>query len=272
MRVFPVVAVCLVGLSSACGEGVSSPIGRAPWARGKADSLVGSLPAGTYRLELISDTLLRDAETGEEYTKTTRVLAWAKVGQGYETTLTIQPCRVVPPMLDGYQPMLPDATLALVPPASTRLAVAEEGSDRLVTDPVAFTLGLELADPLLDPMPAAEDPAFVDQDLDGKPGVTVSVSWFSIYLGVRLTLALEGRLSSAAADPSVDGGPSSPSLEGDGTVAFDQQVLGDDIPFYDVAAVVEQAQATNEVLAATHSFTLSPRPGVQTCEELVELE
>ena len=54
--------------------------------------------------------------------------------------------------------------------------------------------------------------------------------------------------------------------------AFDQQVLGDDIPFYDVAAVVEQAQATNEVLAATHSFSLSPRPGVQTCEELVELE
>jgi len=210
-------------------EAAQSPY---PAAGGKADS-VTALAAGRHALDLLSITHVRDRDTREEWDLATRVLALASVEVTDEgaTTLALRPCRVTLPEIGGHQPWLPAETVALVAPAVVLVEqeTNDDGTVQLRTGPAVFDLGRDEAGSVL------------DQDQDGQPGITVRVSFFSVYVALRLEATLRGGAAGGTA-----------------RITLEQAILGDNIPFYDAAAQATEAQAQSEVLWTDHRFTLEP--------------
>ena len=224
--------VCLlIGLLVACGP---DEAGQSfyPAAGGKADT-VNVIAAGRHALDLLSITRFRDRDTGEEWNLSTRVTALATVAVSDEetTTLALQPCRVTLPEISGHQPWLPAETVALAAPVTVVVeqVTADDGAAQLRTGPAVFNLGRDEAGTVL------------DQDGDGLPGITVRVSFFSVYVALRLEATLQGGATGGTAN-----------------ITLEQAVLGDNIPFYDAAAQATEAQARSEVLWTDHRFTLAP--------------
>lgn len=235
-----------------CACGPAGPLD-SPWAPavgGKADAWQ-PLAEGHHRLDLRSVAHYRDPGTGAEWDLTTRVTALAAPRYGEQPWLALQPCAVTLPELNGYVPWIPEETVTGLPSVEVPLLALEDDPQGFATPATAITLGLDLADPLDDPLPEdADDPAVLDQDADGAPGVTVRVSLFSIHVVMRLTVALQGDAAGGSAE-----------------VGMEQVILGDTIPFYDAAASAAEAAAKNELLYTRHTFELQPTDAA-TCAEL----
>lgn len=234
--------------------------------KGDGEDLHTTLPAGHYALELMSRSEVWDGAERRMLYPSTRVLALARViRDGKAQALRVAPCRVELPQLGKYLPRLPDSTVQRLPALELPIAIDAVGTEqeaawRLSSGLRAITLGAQLDDPLDDPLPAhRDDPAVIDQDGDGEPGITVKVALFSVYLAARVRLQLlDGRYPRQS--PSDDAGVEveRPTIDGKLSMTLDQRIYGDSVPFYDVAEAVAEAGDTYRILSTEQHFALSP--------------
>ncbi len=251
-------------LLAACGAGGDASDGTQGTGimDGKADrgsEGAEALPAlaGHYVLRMESTVEARNRNSGEVTLATTVVTALVGV-LGTEDPalhdLEFGLCDVTLPELAGQTPEVDADTLRKAPVAHARAALqatpatdTEPAGVTLVTERTAVVLGVDPEDALTDALPEDKnDPRVVDLEDDGKPGMTIKVSGFSIYTGVRARFGLSG----GVADDGV--------ISGDAGLAIDLAVFGDNIPFVNVANKIAAAQEANEVLSEAHKFTLVP--------------
>ena len=244
-------------LGSEGGEGPGAAMG------GKADGAGGGEPpelAGDYALVVQSEVEAVGPE-GERERWTTGMLGLATISQqGEAALLEVRPCRVNLPRVGDSQPSIDGDLFATLPPVVTT-GVAyydDQGVAHLATDPAALQLGLDLESPLSDQLPTDDDdPAVVDHDNDGRPGITVDVSVFGdIFTGARVIFSLVG------------GQDGSGRIAGETELDLDYEILGDSIPFVDARESAAEASEDYQVVAAADRFALVPlgQTGL-TCSE-----
>jgi hypothetical protein len=213
-----------------------------------------------YWLTGQSRLLVEDVEDGDPHEIISYFSALVTLGQdGRDLTLILQPCDIVLPKVDDKDLELDlDAIQALDSgPLLGGLVPSEEGDGwDLWTEETVMLLGVDLDDPHSDSMPTHKnDPAAVDVDDDGKPGISVGISAFKIYAAFRFRIALSARLTEH------DGFVGETSLEAE------FQILGDNIPFFDAKKAADEAMDGVVVVDELHSFTMIPiRPEDATCE------
>jgi hypothetical protein len=200
-----------------------------------------------YALYLESAVEVRDIETWERTTLASRSgVLLAVVQEEAAVRMSAQPCYVELPEVGGYRPTLDgDMVEALEPVAIDAALVPREDGVWLVTDPAAVQLGVDLDDPIADPLPVdGNDTAVVDHDEDEKPGVTVYASLWSVYVGARVIFAL----SALVDDPDLVAGRSE--------VSTDTEIYGDNIPFYSVRDAAADAAELSVVVSEEHGFSM----------------
>ena len=254
--------LALVGLGAlaGCEPGDLSPDDGEPtsFAGGKADDPnAAPLPdiTGAYALELISTVSSRNTETGEVKTYEPRITALVTATQeGSAVTLKVKICDALLPEVASYEPtMAPGLIASLAAVTATGTLVREESGVRLATEPAAVVIGARLQSPVTDALPtSSSDSRVVDQDGDGKPGVTISAMGFNVYGAVRAIFELDGRVGE-------NGGISGPA-----NLEESYAIYGDTVPFVDVRAKVEASARTHEV---THEdeFLLVPLDEDASC-------
>lgn len=201
-----------------------------------------------YALSLESTLTTRDKQTGELKELTTSTFSrLSVVSEGAAVHMLLRPCAVALPEVSGYQPTLDEAVIRGLEPIALEgvLTVAEDGTVMLATEPAALQLGISLADPVADEVPSEPSEASViDQDADGKPGVSVHVAGFRVFVGVRVLFDV------AAPIEDVD------AIVGTPEVDVSTRVYGDTIPFFDARDAAEEAAANNERVAERHTLRL----------------
>lgn len=125
------------------------------------------------------------------------VVEWFQTGEQVWYTETI--CGLKTEKVFGTRTEYPQAFLDAVPVRERRATVSGEGRGALfMTEPYAQTLGVELAAPLTDALPAEVDDARLrDADGDGQPGVSIRISHpmvgtGEVYVAQRSVARLEG--------------------------------------------------------------------------------
>ncbi|MCK5799205.1 MAG: hypothetical protein KAI47_18560 [Deltaproteobacteria bacterium] len=302
-----IIAAALAATSACQGDGEPLLEQDDPMAvGGKADSPTTPPPAlaGTYALTVISRTTSREHDSQKLSILETRLTGLTTISQrGRQLTLTLNPCHLALPKAGNTPLTLDDAVMQAMPnlAISAQITTPKNGdSSRLKSAPFAFTLGVDLADPLSDPLPKeAEDPAVVDQDGDNKPGVSVAVGWFEIQLALRLrsllSASLPGATTATAAENTNDGGVTSnstslddaavasPDAENEATTGQRQvirgvlddprlevQIYDDSIPFVDAAKEARDAAASSDIIAQEQTFTLVPVTSTARCEDITQ--
>jgi hypothetical protein len=168
---------------------------------------------GDYVMEQIVVTMQDLPIFGESEGSSTAIGAGSIRREGDGFVITERGCRVEAASGGGVTTTIPDAIPRSVPPRDTPLILTRDGAAVRWQRPLVITLvGVHLDDPDAEPLPTeADDPRVWDQDEDGHPGVTVSVSGFAsgdIYVVQRQrasyagTLDDDGRLSGLVADTS----------------------------------------------------------------------
>ena len=120
------------------------------------------------------------------------VVEWVETTCGMESTEVFD-----------TQTLYPDAFVASMAPETRQgtLSSTQVGAT-FAAGPYATLVGVVLDDPLTDPIPtSADDPAVVDQDQDGFPGVTVHIvqdllGEGDVYVAQRTITSLEGSVVS----------------------------------------------------------------------------
>lgn len=261
----PLVTLLLLFIA-ACGPAASPlhPPGRgAKGDEGEAPS--PSLPSildGSFALRIETRARLLDHRDGvvtEAASGLRAVAHGAQVDGEVELTLTI--CELELPQLTDPPPRLPAEVVSGLADVPLSAALAPDGDAelRFVAQPFAIVVGAALADELDDPLPPDTlSPLIRDQDADGRPAVSVRAGLATVYMALRLRLALEARLALGGPWPAIAG-----SVEG---FAFDWQVYGDNIPFFNAASLADPS--AYEQLDGEGTFVLERRPGLAGCGEL----
>lgn len=130
---------------------------------------------------------------------TATVLGLAEIDRGGGgLRMRARGCRVVIQGAPGVTTTIADAVPQSVAPQETPLLLSREGDGVRWSRPEAVTLlGVRLTDPEREPLPTLDsDPRVVDQEGDGKPGVTVKIMSAlvsgEIYIVQRQRNALAG--------------------------------------------------------------------------------
>lgn len=271
------------------GAGVGSKADGVEGADAGSGGDVAPLPtlATTYSLVMKSDIEAKEIDSGDVSSATTVVTALVTVLGSDDPALfdlEVGLCDVDLPEISGRKPTVEAAGLRKSAPASAKAQLkfvpaevaevgedAEDGEDgaetapahfALVSERTALLLGVDPTDPNADLPDDDDDPAVVDLDEDGKPGLTIRVSGFKIYAGIRAKFGLQGVVAA-------DG-----SIAGDAGLQIDMAVFGDSIPFVNAANELDEAAANTEIVSERHAFTLTPvaepaegAPAV-SCEQL----
>jgi hypothetical protein len=264
--------MCLLALSwvSACADdgldGTWDDDGKADGWGTPSDAVLEGI-AGVYGLQLVSEVataeVLSDGGLSDETTTyTTELVGLVTMeNEGATLSLSMQPCRATLPEIDGRQPVIDDALLASMAPIAVDGVAGVDDAEALhmTTRPSVMVLGLDLANPSADPLPRDEDdPAVFDQDQDGEPGITVDVSGWEIYVGVRATFEVEGEFD---ADGRVAGAC---------TLDLESEIYGDSIPFFDARSAVEESAEETEVVSQDDRFVLIPiEESLASCDGLL---
>jgi hypothetical protein len=224
--------------------------------------------AGLYGLRLISEVVTADIRSDGSLSDDTESFTIELVGlvtldnEGATLSLSIQPCGVTLPEIDDRRPVIDDNLFSSMEPiaADGTAGIDEDSVLHMTTRPAVMTLGVDLAEPFDDPMPQDEDdPAVVDQDQDGEPGVTVEVSGWEVYLGIRSVFEVEGAFGN-------DG-----RVAGSCTLDFETEIYGDNVPFFDAREEAEESAADNEIVSQNDTFVLIPiEDSLSSCEALRE--
>ncbi|MBE0636836.1 hypothetical protein IH601_12635 [Candidatus Bipolaricaulota bacterium] len=140
-----------------------------------------------------------------EVERTSHVVQWVDITQDGET-LIMQDRYCLTAIDDGtllVKTVIPDAFMSSLQPTVRVATLAESDSEILfIQDVYTEVRGAMLTNPQDDALPTdPDDPRVVDQDKDGYPGLTVSVSILGIiegatYVVQRVRYALSGKLIS----------------------------------------------------------------------------
>jgi hypothetical protein len=220
-------------------------------AGGKADDPnAPPLPdiAGAYALELTSTVSSKSTETGEVNTYEPRITALVTATQaGAAVTLKVKLCDALLPEVASYEPTMAPGLIASLPAVTaTGTLVREDGRVRLATEPAGVVIGARLQRPVTDALPtSSSDSRVVDQDGDGKPGVTISAMGFNVYGAVRAIFELDGTVGEKG------------RISGPANLEESYAIYGDTVPFVDVRAKVE-ASAQTHVVTHEDEFRLVP--------------
>jgi hypothetical protein len=225
---------------------------------GKADGTAapGTL-ASKYALELTSTMKLEDTrESGDARFSTFALRARALVTttqNGEAVKLAVKLCDVKLPEVSGYQPVLSPTFITGLPSFEITGTLVDDGGWKLTTKPAAMVLGAQLTDPVRNALPTTgSDARVIDQDGDGKPGVSIDIgSWGKIYAAMRVLVAMDAKVAGA------------PSISGNADIQLDQAIFGDSIPFYDAAGSLAESQPYTRVVSAANAFRL--KSGATTC-------
>lgn len=164
-----------------------------------SDALAQKL-IGTYAMRA-SVATIQDLPILGKQPSTSHALAVATIARaGAGLSITELGCRVEIDGSSSSKTTIPDKVPASIPVAPHELRAWEEGGKVKWARPLVITpVGVKLADPAKDALPKdAKDSRVWDQEGDGQPGVTVSVSGIAsgdIYIVQRQANALGGELS-----------------------------------------------------------------------------
>ena len=156
---------------------------------------------GQYAMRAVVSSLANAPMIGQ-LTLTSRAYGLATIerdGQGLR--LLEQGCHVDMESSNTIVNMqLPDAIAQSMPPNPTPLRAWEEGAVVKFNRPESvLVVGANLADPIHDALPTDQtDPRVIDQDGDGKPGVTILFSGFvsgQLYAVQRQRASYDGTIS-----------------------------------------------------------------------------
>lgn len=218
-------------------------------ADGVADAGEPSPPpdiAGSWQATFVSTVTSRpvDEPEAEPTLATTHLEATVEITQdGYDLALTLHPSAVAMPSIEGRQPEVDAALFAQLLPATFDGRIDADGW--VDTGEAVVVLGAALEDAAGDALPVDDDDErLVDLDADDEPGVTIRLGSFEIYAAVRLVIALQGATTGD-------------EVAGSATLTLDFEVLGDDIPFVNARARIEDAAADTEVLDSSATFRLA---------------
>ena len=242
---------------------------------GKADDVVqdeiSDAPHGADALaehySLIIDTWLKTAESDDDDDpKEWRAQLRAQV-QRYATDTTTEvvltPCSVVLPEVDGRTVEMDSNALRSIrsQPITTTLLQSDTGIE-FGTAPGALVAGVDLRDPVSDEMPTSDrDERLVDIDADGRPGMTISIDGFSVFVGLRYSFALSGML-----DPDQ-------VATGDATVRIDLEVYGDSVPFVNIKRRLDEALGKLDLRDEDHAFLMQPlAPEDANCDAIAAID
>lgn len=272
-------------LGACAGGGTPAEDAQGPaGADGKADEAdagsggdVAALPALAKRYSLVmkSEIEAKEIDSGDLTLATTVVTALVTV-LGTEdpaiSDLEVGLCDVDLPEISGRKPTVEAEGLRKSAPAHAKsqlqrvaAVIGDDGVQTapariaLVTERTALNLGIDMDDPSAELPTDEDDPQVHDLDEDGKPGLTIRVSGFKIYAGIRAKFGFDGTVAE-------DG-----SIQGDAGLEIDMAVFGDSIPFVNAANEVDDAAENTEVLSQRHAFTLTPLSDdgePVTCEQL----
>lgn len=182
---------------------------------------------------------------------------------GTAVEFSLHTCRLILPTISDYQPKIDDSFLQSLPAIAYSGTLDAEG--KLAAGPQAVLLGVRLANPLTDALPtSASDSRIYDQDRDNKPGVSIKVD--TGILGTKKVYAA-GRLIADVAGSVADGGAG--NLTGSSNIDFSYKVIGDDIPFIDVASMAASAEAESEIIKKDTRFLAIPRASGLTCAQVI---
>ena len=247
---------CLVCMSCAGGnETVNNETANASGkGDGQSQDLSGVLSDG-YHFTISSSLTI--SEEGDEDPAKTFILAMAGLvfveSEGDKSTLMLRPCMVLFPEVSGKQPTIDPSTVQNLPPVPLDIEL-ESTEDNIVmrTSNGVLLAGVNLEEPSEEALPDDKnDDRLVDVDDDGRPGVSLLVDGFKVYTAMRIKMALEGIVA--------NDGP----VSGQGSMSIEMGLYGDNVPFVDAAARVDEAIAELRVDNQDHLFVFSPASEAQ---------
>jgi len=256
-RHLPTLLVAVLAALSGCA--MAGPIDSDGLALdGKADDVssgaaISPVLAPAYAMTVTSHVLMAMPDGSDEVTFDSRIEGYmVPVATDDGLTLELTPCHVELPEADGKKPTLADETVqgrgTIVLPAIFSQDIG--GEVTLATETGALELGVSLANPLSDDLPADDgDDRLVDHDDDDEIGVTIDVEGWEIYLAARARVWLSGQIDSETG-----------VIAGDAELSIDLQIYGDDIPFVDVRGRVEASNEDEEreIVEVENGFELRP--------------
>jgi len=227
---------------------IVDPGGKADWGHGE-DALT-DVPqvGGAYHLWMISEIVSQDNDSGEIKTYLSEARAISTLTQvGASLKMSTSPCDLSLPALGVGQPTVSTEALRNLPPQITLGSIIpEDGYVRMSMEPTQLVLGAYLDSPD-QPLPeSSHDLNVIDADDDGKPGVSISVAGFDIYTSLRLQFQLRGWLHMDQ------------SLAGRTAMEIEYTILGDNVPFVDVAKKVASTGDSSTILSQHHEYLMVP--------------
>jgi len=261
-RLLTIASLMVFGFGCVAPVDGSDPNAGGPGIGGKADgdeeaaapdveTVAAEPPALAPAFQIRFDsTIERQRGDGSVETYVASFRGWASVRQeGSTAHFVVHACSTTLPRISDRQPVLRDSTVrsALAVPVEGYLVQDEEGQWRLASDTAALTLGVRLEHPVDDELPNDRyDPRVVDADEDEAPGVSMSVSVFSIYVGLRVKFWLEGVLDASG------------GISGEPELGLDFAIYGDSVPFFD--AREEAAKSLGSATGLSHHDRLVMTP------------
>lgn len=159
---------------------------------GHADSAPPAID-GVWAMRLVTTAVSRVPVIGRLQTESRYYARGTLTEHDGTLSLTMQPCRVTTDRTAGARPVIGPKLLAVMgPPHRT----GSRTGDRVTFGRAVDVLGAKLDDEWNDPLPtSADDATVLDEDRDGKPGVTVGIRGIidgEVYVAQRSWNSLTG--------------------------------------------------------------------------------
>ncbi len=241
-------AASLALTAAGCGSS-SQPNGAG--ASQLADVSADQVATGTWAKQTIL-TANSSAAGINDKSKIERLMLVTMARSGDDLVATEQVCDLTS-YASGSTLTFPAAFKSSVP---TRDVTYKATGAGLASTSALEVLGVNLANPATDTLPSSRDDArVVDQDRDGKPGVTVSVSARAIFVTISGNLYLLQRQTTTETGTAVDAS----TLRGNVAWTIEQKILGAD------NAILGAVTPVITPLASESTFSMKKIADGSTC-------
>lgn len=213
-------------------------------------------PAGTWAQVQVREAVVNSPSLADVRRTYTTLALWTVTGDGEDLEVRSTVCEVRTDSPDSpVKTIIPLALVRSIPEQDLPCSARAEGEGwHLVQDRHVEIRGAVLAHPDTDPLPTDPgDPAVVDQDRDGQPGVTVLLAGLvdgAVYVVQRIWTELEGCSDAAG------------GFQGSVSWGEEQVVLGADNPVLVMQSVITPIPGAGR-------FWMRPVPAGTDCDYLV---
>jgi hypothetical protein len=235
---------------SACGVAEESSASFDP---DRADDAQASTTLSpSYALDLSSRVRTRDRRDGSEAEVVTDATLVATLTQtGDDVAMSLELCSIDPPELGGHVATIKPSVIASLPLYQATGSIDSSSTPATLTiDDIEVRAGID------------GNGAPVDQDRDGRDGVTIQVSspigTIDIFAGAILDASLVAPLE------RLD------RISGQTQISLNFEVFGDSSFFVDVAGLAEEASANSEVIAEDHNLVMTALEAGSTCANQIQ--